>query len=219
MIEAAGSGHPGGSLSAIDFLTVLYFGGHLNVDPKRPEDPKRDRFVLSEGRCAPALYAVLAHRGFFPVSELMTLRKLGSRLQGQPDRRRLPVIEANAGSSGQGLSIAMGMALAAKLDKASWRVVCMTGYGELQQGQVWETAMAAPKYKLDNLLWVVDCNQARQEGPAKARTDLIPLKDKLEAFNWHVREIDGHDLDAVARALKASRKASGKPDAMILGYS
>jgi len=216
MLEAAGSGHPGGSLSAIDFLTVLYFGGHLRVDPKHPDDPKRDRFILSKGHCVPALYCVLAHKGFFPVEELMTLRKFGSRLQGHPDKRRLPFLEANTGSLGQGLSIAVGMALAAKLDKASWQVVCMTGDGEIQEGQIWEAAMSAPKYKLDNLTWVVDYNQVQQEGLTKDQMDLTPLKAKIEAFNWHVQEIDGHDLNAIDRALKAARKVKDRPRAIIL---
>ena len=216
MITEAGSGHPGGSLSAIDFLTVLYFGGHLRVDPKRPDDPNRDRFILSKGHCVPALYCVLAHRGFFPVSELMTLRKFGSRLQGHPDKRRLPCLEANTGSLGQGLSIGVGMALAAKLDKAPWRVVCMTGDGEIQEGQIWEAAMSAPKFGLDNLLWVVDFNQVQQEGTTKQQMDLEPIKAKIEAFNWQVQDIDGHDHAAIDQALTRAEEGRGKPQAIIL---
>ncbi len=216
MLAEAGSGHPGGSLSAIDFLTVLYFGGHLRHDPKRPDDPERDRFLLSKGHCVPALYCVLANAGYFPKAELKTLRKFGSRLQGHPDKRRLPFIEANTGSLGQGLSIALGLALAAKLDRAAWKTVCMTGDGEVQEGQIWEAAMAAPKYKLDNLIWVVDYNQVQQEGLTKAQMDLAPLQDKLEAFNWQVAEIDGHNFEAIDSALRAARQATGKPQAIIL---
>jgi len=216
MLEAAGSGHPGGSLSAIDFLTVLYFGGHIRVDPKRPDDPGRDRFVLSKGHCVPALYCVLAHKGFFPVQELLTLRKFGSRLQGHPDKRRLPFLEANTGSLGQGLSIALGMALAAKIDRASWQTYCMTGDGEIQEGQIWEAAMAAPKYKLDNLTWIVDYNQVQQEGLTKSQMDLTSLKDKIAAFNWHVQDIDGHDLNAIDGALKAAKQVQGRPKAIVL---
>ena len=223
MITEAGSGHPGGSLSAIDFLTVLYFGGHLRHDPARPDDPARDRFILSKGHCVPALYAVLSRKGFFPAEELMTLRKFGSRLQGHPDKRHLPFVEANTGSLGQGLSIAIGMALAAKLDKASWRVVCMTGDGEMQEGQIWEAAMAAPKFKLDNLIWAVDANQVQQEGLTKDQMNIEPLKAKLEAFNWAVQEIDGHDYAAIDKALACAEArvgpaeaARGKPQAIVL---
>lgn len=216
MLEAAGSGHPGGSLSAIDFLTVLYFGGHLRYDVKNPKDPGRDRFILSKGHCVPALYCVLAHAGFFPKEELMTLRKFGSRLQGHPDKRRLPILEANTGSLGQGLSIAIGLALAAKMDHASRQTFCMTGDGEIQEGQIWEAAMSAPKYKLDNLTWVVDYNQIQQEGKTQDQMDLASLKAKIEAFNWHVQEINGHDLTAIDKALGAARAVSGRPQAIIL---
>ena len=216
MIEAAGSGHPGGSLSAIDFLTVLYLGGHLRVNPRQPGDPDRDRFILSKGHCVPALYAVLAHLGFMPKEELLTLRRFGSRLQGHPDKRRLPFLEANTGSLGQGLSIAAGLALAAKLDGKPWQAVCMTGDGEIQEGQVWEAAMASSKYKLDNLTWVVDFNQVQQEGLTKDQMPLEPLRAKIEAFNWHVQEIDGHDLEAIDRALLTARQATGRPKAIIL---
>lgn len=215
MLTAAGSGHPGGSLSAIDFLTELYLGGFLRHDPKNPQDPNRDRFILSKGHCVPALYAVLAESGYFPKEELMTLRKFGSRLQGHPDKRRLPFIEANTGSLGQGLSIALGLALASKLDKASWRAFCMTGDGEIQEGQIWEAAMAAPKFKLDNLVWIVDHNQVQQEGLTKNQMDLSPLKEKLLSFNWDVQEIDGHSHKEIRSALEAARKAEGKPHAII----
>ncbi|MBI5200881.1 MAG: transketolase [Elusimicrobia bacterium] len=216
MLTEAGSGHPGGSLSAIDFLTVLYYGGYLKHDPKNPQAPDRDRFIMSKGHCVPALYTVLANLGFMPKEELMTLRKFGSRLQGHPDKRRLPFLEANTGSLGQGLSIAVGLALGAKLDKASWQVVCMTGDGEIQEGQIWEAAMSAPKFALDNLTWVVDFNQVQQEGKTKQQMDLEPLKAKIEAFNWNVQEIDGHDYAAIDGALKKAASVSGKPKAIIL---
>lgn len=216
MLAEAGSGHPGGSLSAIDFITVLYFGGHINVDPKNPLAPERDRFILSKGHCVPALYAVLAHAGFLPKEELQTLRKFGSRLQGHPDKRRLPVLEANTGSLGQGLSIAVGLALAGKLDGSARQVFCMTGDGEIQEGQIWEAAMAAPKFLLDNLTWIVDYNQVQQEGLTKAQMDLHPLKAKIEAFNWFTQEIDGHDHGAIDRALKTAKETKGRPKAIIL---
>ena len=215
MLEAAGSGHPGGSLSAIDFLVTLYFGGVMRFDPKNPKSPDRDRFVLSKGHCVPALYACLAKAGYFPKEELLTLRKFGSRLQGHPDKRKLPALEANTGSLGQGLSIALGMALAGRLDKAPWRVYCMTGDGEIQEGQIWEAAMAAPKFKLDNLTWIIDFNQVQQENLVKHQMDLEPLKNKIEASNWDVQVIDGHDHAAVLKALEAARKVKGRPQAII----
>ncbi len=215
MLEAAGSGHPGGSLSAIDVLAALWFGGVLRYDPKDPKSPSRDRFVLSKGHCVPALYACLAKAGCMPKDELMTLRKFGSRLQGHPDKRRLPWMEANTGSLGQGLSIALGMALAAKLDRADWRVYCMTGDGEIQEGQIWEAAMAAPKFKLDNLVWIVDYNQVQQEGFVKNQMDLEPLKEKIEADNWDVQVIDGHDHGAIMTALENASKRNGRPHAII----
>ena len=217
MITAAGSGHPGGSLSVIDLLAVLY-AKHLRHDPKRPDWPGRDRLILSKGHACPALYAVLAHRGFFPKEELMTLRKLGSRLQGHPERRRLPGIEAATGSLGQGLSMGLGMALAAKLDTAGGtgqRVYVVAGDGEMQEGQVWEALMAAPKFQLDNLTLIVDCNNGQIDGHVDEIMPLEPLTDKLKSFNWDVRGINGHDLDAIDGALRAVKAVRGKPQAIV----
>ena len=214
MIEAAGSGHPGGSLSIIDFLAVLYTK-FLKHDPKRPDWADRDRVILSKGHGCPALYTIMAHTGYFPRSELITLRKLGSPLQGHPDRLRLPGIEFSTGSLGQGLSVAIGMALAAKLDKKDYRTYCVLGDGELQEGQCWEAAMAAPKFKLGNLVAVVDHNNGQIDGPVDEIMDIEPLADKFKAFNWDVLKIDGHDFKQISTALTAAQKAAGKPVAII----
>lgn len=214
MLEAAGSGHPGGSLSVIDLLTVLYFK-YFRYDPQNPKDPRRDRFILSKGHCVPALYAVMAKLGYFPEGELSTLRKLDSRLQGHPDRHKLPFLEANTGSLGQGLSIAIGMALAGRLSKSDHRVWCVTGDGEIQEGQVWEAFMSAPKFGLDNLTVIVDYNKVQQENLVKDAMDLDPLPDKLKAFRWHVQEIDGHDHDQIVRALDSALKVRGRPQAIV----
>src|SRR4051812_29645612 len=200
MIEAAGNGHPGGPLSVIDILTVLYWK-FLKHDPKRPDWEERDRLILSKGHACPALYAAMAYRGYFPKEQLLSLRKLGSPLQGHPDRLRLPGIEFSTGSLGQGLSVGLGMACAAKLDKKDWKTVVVLGDGELQEGQCWEAFMAAPKFKLDNLIAIVDHNNGQIDGPVKEVMDIEPLTDKLRAFNWEVQAIDGHDLDAVEKAL------------------
>ena len=215
MLVEAGSGHPGGSLSAIDALTVLYFGGILNHRPNEPHWPDRDRFVLSKGHCSPALYTVLARAGFVPHDWLKTFRKFESRLQGHVDRIRVPGVEASTGSLGQGLSIAVGMAVAAKLDKASWRVYCMLGDGESQAGQVWEAIMAAPKFTLDNLCAIVDNNQVQQTGKVTEIMDLSPLAEKFRAFNWHAIEIDGHDHAAVLEALTEAKNTKDKPTAIV----
>jgi transketolase len=209
MITAAGSGHPGGSLSAADILTVLYFGV-LRLDPARPDWPERDRFVLSKGHGAPALYAVLAERGFFPVAELEGLRRLGSRLQGHPDMKSTPGVEASTGSLGQGLSYAVGLALAGKLDGASWRVYALLGDGEIQEGQVWEAAMAASHYGLGNLTAFVDYNGLQIDGPVDKVMSIAPVAEKWRAFGWRVLEIDGHDLRAIQDAVAP---VSGGPGA------
>ena len=214
MLEAAGSGHPGGSLSIIDILTVLYTR-FLTHDPKRPAWPDRDRVILSKGHACPALYAVMAHTGYFPKAELMTLRKLGSPLQGHPDRLRLPGIELSTGSLGQGLSVGVGMALAAKLDKKDFRTYVVLGDGEMQEGQVWEALMSAPKFKLGNLTAIVDFNNGQIDGPTSEVMDIEPLKSKLEAFRWEVREIDGHDLNAIECALAETRKPRERPLAIV----
>ncbi|MEW6446595.1 MAG: transketolase [Bacillota bacterium] len=214
MTAAAGSGHPGGSLSATDIVTALYFAV-LRIDPKRPGDPDRDRFILSKGHAAPLLYAALAERGFFPPTELMTLRKLGSRLQGHPDMRKLPGVEMSTGSLGQGLSAANGMALAARLDGRGYRVYVLLGDGETQEGQVWEAAMAAAHYKLDNLTAFLDYNGLQIDGPVEEVMSLGRVADKWLAFGWHVIEIDGHDFRAILDAVAEAKETKGKPTMII----
>ena len=214
MISAAGSGHPGGSLSVIDLVAVLY-AKHLRHDPKRPDWEGRDRFVLSKGHACPALYAVLARHGYFPKEQLATLRKLGSPLQGHPERHRLAGIEAATGSLGQGLSMGVGMALAAKLDQRDSRIYVAAGDGEMQEGQVWEALMSAPKFQLDNLCLIVDCNAGQIDGPVHEVMPLEPLADKLRSFNWDTRSIDGHDLGAIDAAFTAAKAVKGRPQAII----
>ena len=201
MLAEAASGHPGGSLSAVEVVTALYFGGYLRYDPKNPDWPGRDRFILSKGHGVPVQYAALAEAGFFPVSELKTLRKINSRLQGHPVLGTAPGIEASTGSLGQGLSIALGMAMAAKMDRSDVRVYCLVGDGECQEGQVWEAAMAAGHHKPDNLVAIVDYNKFQLDGATNDIVTLEPFADKWRAFNWEVREIDGHDLGEVMDAL------------------
>ncbi len=214
MTTAAGSGHPGGSLSAVDIVATLYFRV-MNVNPKRPDDPERDRFVLSKGHAAPLLYAVLAECGFFPVQELMTLRRLGSRLQGHPDMRKLPGVEMSTGSLGQGLSAANGMALAAKLDGRQYRVYVLLGDGEIQEGQVWEAAMAAAHYKLDNVTAFLDYNGLQIDGPVDEVMSLGRVADKWRSFGWHVIEINGHDVNAILRAVEEAQEVKGRPTMII----
>jgi len=215
MLVEAGSGHPGGSLSAIDALACLYFGGVLRYKPDEPHRPGRDRFVLSKGHCSPAMYVTLARAGFFPHDWLKTFRKFESRLQGHVDRLRVPGVDASTGSLGQGLSIAVGMAITAKLDKADWRVYCMLGDGESQAGQVWEATMSAPKFALDNLCAIVDNNQVQQTGLVDDVMPLRPLVDKFRAFNWHAIEIDGHDHAQVLAALHEAQATTEKPTAIV----
>jgi transketolase len=214
MITEAGSGHPGGTLSAADMVAALYFH-KLRLRPEEPFWPERDRFVLSKGHCIPIVYAAMAKRGFFEESELKTLRKLGSPLQGHPDRSRLPGIEASTGSLGQGLSVAVGMALAGKLDGASWRVHCMMGDGEQQAGQIWEAAMFAGRHSLDNLTGILDYNQVQQTGKVAERLDIEPVVAKWRAFNWHVREIDGHDIGEIIDALDEAELVAGRPTLIV----
>lgn len=214
MIEAAGSGHPGGSLSIIDILAVLY-DQFLRVDPKRPDWPDRDRLILSKGHACPALYTAMAYNGFFPREQLMTLRKLGSPLQGHPDRMRLPGIEASTGSLGQGLSMGLGMALAAKLDRKDYRVYVLMGDGEFQEGQNWEAFMAAAKFSLDNLTVILDHNDGQIDGPVHEIMDIEPVKAKLESFKWDVRAVDGHDWTQIARVLEAARQVKGAPQFIV----
>jgi transketolase len=212
---AAGSGHPTSSLSAAEVATALYFGGVLRHDPKNPTDPKRDRFILSKGHAAPLLYAVLAEAGYFPTDWLATLRQLGSPLEGHPNVRRLPGVEASTGSLGQGLSIGVGHALAARLDGLDYRTFVLTGDGELDEGQVWEAVMSAAKYKLDNLVAVVDQNGYQQTGATKDVLDLRPLGPKFEAFGWSAQEIEGNNLEAALAALKKATETKGRPSVIV----
>ena len=211
----AGSGHPSTSLSMVEIVTVLYFGGVLRYDPDRPRDPDRDRFILSKGHGAPGLYAVLAEAGYFPVAELDTLRKLGSPLEGHPNMCRLPGVEASTGSLGQGLSIGIGHALAGKLDTRDYRVYVMTGDGEIEQGQVWEAAMFAGNGALDNLTWIIDRNRHQQTGAVADVQPLDPLENKLTAFGFAERTIDGHSLDEVADAFAWARSTGDRPQAIV----
>lgn len=214
MIGAAGSGHPGGSLSAADIVTALYFYVMKN-DPERPDWPDRDRFILSKGHGAPVLYAALAQRGYFLKEELLTLRKLGSILQGHPDMRKVPGVEMSTGSLGQGLSAAVGMALAAKLDKKSHRIYVLLGDGEIQEGMIWEAAMAAAHFKLDNIVAFLDHNGMQIDGPTRDIMCPEPLTDKWRAFGWHVVDIDGHNMAEILAAVEMAHLTSGKPTMII----
>jgi len=215
MIGAAGSGHPGGSLSEVELLAALYFRV-LRHNPKDAEWADRDRFILSKGHGCPALYAVLAEAGYIDYSVLSTLRKLGSPLQGHPDRRFLPALEANTGSLGQGISVGIGMALAARLDKKDWHTFVMVGDGEIQEGQNWEAAMFAAYHKLENLTLIVDYNHQQLDGFLKDILDPAPLVEKFEAFGWRTLEIDGHDFNQVIPALETARAAKdGKPTCIV----
>jgi transketolase len=213
MTTAAGSGHPGGSMSATDILVVLYF--HImRHDPGKPEWPRRDRFVLSKGHAAPALYAVLAESGYFSKELLPSLRKLGSPLQGHPDMKRLPGIEMSTGSLGQGLSAALGMAMAADLDDRDYLVYCLIGDGESQEGQIWEAAMAAAHNRVDNLVAIMDENRLQIDGPTEEIMNVSNQRARWKAFGWDTKVINGHDLEQIIKALSA-RKESGKPRMII----
>lgn len=214
MITRAGSGHPGGSLSAADIVTALYFH-ELRLDPRRPDWPDRDRFILSKGHAAPVLYAALAERGFFPVEELDTLRQLGSRLQGHPDLRKLPGVEMSTGSLGQGLAVGNGMALAARLDGRDYRVYVLLGDGEVQEGMVWEAAMASAHYRLDNLVAILDHNRLQIDGPIAEVMSPEPLAEKWRAFGWHVLQVDGHDFSQIIAALTRAKSLKGRPTMII----
>jgi transketolase len=211
----AGSGHPTSSLSAVEIAVALYFGGILRYDPKNPHWPERDRFILSKGHAAPLLYAVLAEAGFFPVAQLQTLRRLDSPLEGHPNMRRLPGVEASTGSLGQGLSIGIGHALAVRLNGYASRVYVLLGDGEIEEGQVWEAIMAAHKYRLDNLTAIVDQNGYQQTGPTREVMDLQPLAPRWQAFGWQVREVNGHDLQEVLNALRQLATLKGQPGVLI----
>ena len=211
----AGSGHPSTSLSMVEIITVLYFGGILRYDPSEPHHPDRDRFILSKGHGAPGLYAVLAEAGYFPVDDLLTLRQLGSPLEGHPNMCRLPGVEASTGSLGQGFSIAIGHALAARVDGRDYRVYVMVGDGESEQGQVWEAAMFAGNHALDNLTLIIDRNGNQQTGRVDDIQPLDPLDGKLESFGLAVRTIDGHSLDEVSDAFEWARATKGRAQAII----
>lgn len=214
MICEAKSGHPGGSLSIVDILTALYYG-EMKIDPTKPKMEGRDRFVLSKGHAAPALYAVLAERGYFPKEELMTLRKFGSHLQGHPDMKKVLGVEISTGSLGQGLSVANGMALNAKLFQEEYRVYVMMGDGELQEGQIWEAAMTAAHYKLDNLCAFVDVNNLQIDGSVDVVMGVEPLDKKWEAFGWNVISIDGHNFEEIFSALETAKTCKGKPTLIL----
>ena len=214
MISTAGSGHPGGSLSAADIVTALYFRV-MRHDPANPKWPDRDRFILSKGHAAPILYAALAECGYFPLEWLTTLRKTGTCLQGHTDSTLTPGVDMSAGSLGQGLSVGIGMALAARLDKKDYRTYVMLGDGECQEGQVWEAAMFAPNYKLDNLTAIVDYNGIQLDGFTNKIMDLEPFVEKWRSFKWEVLQIDGHDMKQVVDALQQSAQIKGKPVVIV----
>ena len=213
-LHSAKAGHPGGSLSATEIFTYLYFE-EMNVDPKDPKKADRDRFVLSKGHTAPGLYSVLAERGYFPKEDLKTLRHLGSYLQGHPDMKHIPGVDMSSGSLGQGISAAVGMAIAGKLDNADYRVYTLLGDGEIQEGQVWEASMLAAHRKLDNLVVIVDNNNLQIDGAITEVNSPYPIDKKFEAFNFHVINIDGNDFDQIDAAFKEAKTVKGQPTAII----
>lgn len=215
MTTEAGSGHPTSSLSAVEVVASLFFGGLLRYDSAQPTAPDRDRFILSKGHAAPVLYAALAEAGYFPLADLMTLRKLDSPLEGHPNMKRLPGIEASTGSLGQGLSIGIGHALACRMDGFDSRVFVMTGDGEMDEGQFWEALAAANKYRLGNLTLIVDQNGYQQTGPTSDVLDLRPAEDKLAAFGWHTQTIDGNNMDTVLGALQSAVAQNDRPSAIV----
>ena len=213
-LHSAKAGHPGGSLSATEIFTYLYFE-EMNVDPKDPKKADRDRFVLSKGHTAPGLYSTLAQKGFFPKEDLVTLRHTGSYLQGHPDMKHIPGIDMSSGSLGQGISAAVGMAIAGKLDNADYRVYTLLGDGEIQEGQVWEASMLAASHKLDNLVVIVDNNNLQIDGTIEEVNSPYPIDKKFEAFNFHVINIDGNDFDQIDAAFKEAKTVKGQPTAII----
>lgn len=214
MICKSKSGHPGGSLSAVEILTALYFD-QMNIDPTNPKMEDRDRFVLSKGHAAPALYATLAQRGYFDKEELNNLRQLGSMLQGHPDMKKVPGVEMSTGSLGQGFSVACGMAMAAKLDNAPWNVYALLGDGEVQEGIIWEAAMSAAHYKLDNMIAFLDYNGLQIDGEVESVMNINPIEDKFKTFGWNVITIDGHDFDQIFAALDMAKDTVDKPTMII----
>lgn len=213
-VNSAKAGHPGGSLSAADIFTYLYFE-EMNIDPKNPKDENRDRFVLSKGHTAPGLYSALAHRGYFPVEDLLTLRHTGSYLQGHPDMKHIPGVDMSSGSLGQGLSAAAGMALAGKLQNKDYRVYALLGDGEIQEGQIWEAAMFSGYRKLDNLCVIVDNNNLQIDGAIDEVCSPYPIDKKFESFNFHVINIDGNDFDQIRAAFDEAKATKGMPTAII----
>ena len=213
-IHSAGSGHPGGSLSAADIITYLYFA-EMNIDPENPDKADRDRFVLSKGHAAPALYAALAEKGYFPKETLLTLRQVGSILQGHPDRKKIPGVDMSTGSLGQGVSAAVGMALANKIDGSSARVYAVLGDGELQEGMVWEAAMAAAHYNLSGLTIFIDHNGLQIDGKNEEVITVAPIEDKFRSFGWDVQTIDGHDFEEIAAAVEKAKIVKDRPQAII----
>ena len=214
MICKSKSGHPGGSLSAVEILTALYFD-QMNIDPTNSKMEDRDRFVLSKGHAAPALYATLAQRGYFNREELNNLRKMGSMLQGHPDMKKVPGVEMSTGSLGQGFSVACGMAMAAKLDNAPWNVYALLGDGEVQEGIIWEAAMSAAHYKLDNMIAFLDYNGLQIDGEVESVMNINPIEDKFKTFGWNVITIDGHDFDQIFAALDMAKDTVDKPTMII----
>lgn len=213
-VYSANSGHPGGSLSCADILTVLYFN-QMNINPKDPKAEGRDRFVLSKGHCAPALYSVLAQKGYFDESKLTTLRKIDSNLQGHPDMNKVPGVDMTTGSLGQGLSVANGMALSSKLDSMGYRVYCLLGDGEIEEGQVWEAAMTASKYKLDNLCVIVDNNNLQIDGEIAKVKGLNKIEEKFESFGFNVISVDGNNIEQLIDAFDRAKVTKGMPTAII----
>lgn len=213
-IHSAGAGHPGGSLGVADILAYLYFE-EMNVDPKNPKNPDRDRFVMSKGHCAPALYAVLAEKGYFPREDLKGFRSIDSYLEGHPDMKKVPGVDMSTGSLGQGVCAAGGMALAGKIDKKDYRVYAILGDGEIEEGQVWEAAMFAPHYKLDNLTIFVDFNGLQIDGDITKVMNPTPIDKKFEAFGWNVEICDAHDFDSIEAAVQKAKSVKGQPTAII----
>jgi len=214
-LEAAGSGHPGGSLSIVEILTALYFGGILNFDAQNTDDPERDRFILSKAHCCPALYSVFHRLGLIKETELLTLRKLGSRLQGHPDRLKLPFIETSGGSLGQGLSIACGMALSAKMDNSKYRTYVLMSDGEQEEGQTWEAVMTAAHYDLDNLTGIIDLNGLQIDGSTEHVKSLENMRSRYESFGWHVIEVDGHNIQSLINAFHEAEHVHSKPTLIL----
>jgi transketolase len=215
MTTEAGSGHPSSSMSAAEVVTALYFGGFLRHDPKNPHWPDRDRFILSKGHAAPVLYAALAQSGYFPHDEIMTLRKIDSPVEGHPNMRRLPGVEASTGSLGQGLSLGVGHALAARIDKKDYHTYVMTGDGELGEGQIWEAAASAGKFQLDNLTLIVDRNHFQQTGPAEEVLNMDPIDGKFAAFGWQTFAVQGNDMEQVVKTLERARAFKGQPTCIL----